>query len=65
MFEDEKLDEFLKRINIELRPFEKEILKHVMKGEKIYICYPPHNGRTDFRVLHRVMTALLKGENDG
>lgn len=63
MTEDEKLDEFLKLIGVELLSFQREILKQTM-DQKIYICYPPHHGRTDFRILHYVMSALLKGEND-
>ena len=40
MTKDKKLDEFLKRIGIKLLPSQKEILKQVMDGNKIYICYP-------------------------
>ena len=52
MTRNEKLDEFLKGIGIELLPFQKEILKQIINGNKIYICYPPNVGRK------------LKGETD-
>lgn len=47
----EKLDEFLKRIGIELLPFQREILSQMTDGNKIYICYPPNVGRTN-TILH-------------
>lgn len=42
MTKDEKLDEFLKRIGIELLPFQKELIKKIADENKIYVCYPPH-----------------------
>ena len=62
---DEMLDEFLKRTGIELLPFQKEILSQMMDGNKIYICYPPHVGRTDTLLLLRALgTTLEKGGDD-
>ena len=65
MTKDEKLDEFLRLNGIKLLPFEKELFKQITDRGEIYICYPPYSGRTYFRILHYVMTRLLKGENDG
>lgn len=39
MTKDEKLDEFMKRIGIELSPFQKEIIKKIADENKIYMCY--------------------------
>ena len=62
---DEMLDEFLKRTGIELLPFQKEILNQMMDGNKIYICYPPHVGRTNILLLLRALGATLeKGGDD-
>lgn len=36
MTKDEKLDEFMKRIGIELSPFQKEIIKKIADENKIY-----------------------------
>ena len=63
MTKDEKLDEFLRLNGIKLLPFEKELFKQIADRGEIYICYPPYSGRTYFRILHYVMTRLLKGEN--
>lgn len=63
MSKDERLDKFLKRNGIELLPFQKEIIKQMSMSQKIYICYPSNNGRTDFRLLELV-ASILKGEND-
>lgn len=63
MTSDEKLDEFLKRTGIELLPFQKEILKQMTDGNKIYICYPPHVGRTNTLLLMRGLATIFeKGE---
>ena len=65
MTKDKKLDEFLKRIGIKLLPSQKEILKQVMDGNKIYICYPPNVGRTNTLLQMLALSAMLsKGEND-
>lgn len=40
MTKDEKLDEFLKRIGIELLPFQKELIKKIADENKIYVCVP-------------------------
>lgn len=61
----EKLDEFLKRIGIELLPFQREILSQMTDGNKIYICYPPNVGRTNTILLMRALgTIFERGEND-
>lgn len=65
MTKDEKLDKFLRLNGIELSPVQKELLKQIVDCGEIYICYPPYSGRTYFRILHYVMTRLLKGETDG
>lgn len=65
MIKDKMFDEFLKRTGIELLPFQKEILSQIMDGNKIYICYPPHVGRTNTLLLSRVLgTTPEKGEDD-
>jgi hypothetical protein len=64
MTKDEKLDEFMKRIGIELSPFQKEIIKKIADENKIYMCYPPHVGRYEsLRLIvdscdHKRMEAL-------
>lgn len=39
MTKDEKLDKFLKKIGIELLPFQKEFIKKITDEDKIYMCY--------------------------
>lgn len=64
MTRNEKLDEFLKEIGIELLPFQKEILKQIINGNKIYICYPPNIRRTNMLLLVRsLMNEFKKGED--
>lgn len=53
MTRNEKLDEFLKEIGVELLPFQKEILKQIINGNKIYICYPPNIRQTNTLRLMR------------
>lgn len=53
----DKLDEFLKKTEINLLPYQKEILRHTMNGENLYIPYPPFNRQYYFQIL------LSKGEN--
>lgn len=66
MIKDEKLDEFLKRTGIELLPFQREILRQMTDGNKIYICYPPNVGRTNTILLMRALGAIFeRGGNDG
>ena len=61
----EKLDEFLKRIGIELLPFQREILSQMTDGNKIYICYPPNVDRTNTILLMRALETIFeRGEND-
>lgn len=65
MTKTEKLDEFLKRAGIELLPFQREMLSQIADGNKIYICYPPHVGRTNTILLMRTLGSVFeKGEND-
>lgn len=64
MTKDEKFDEFSRLNGIELLPTQKEHLKQIADRKETYVYYPPFNGRTCFRILHYVMTLLLKGEND-
>lgn len=65
MTSDEKLDEFLKRTGIELLPFQKKLIKKIADGNKICICYPPNTGRTNAKLLMRLMdTTFAKGENN-
>jgi hypothetical protein len=65
MIKDEKLDEFLKRTGIELLSFQREILRQMTDGNKIYICYPPNVGRTNALLLTRALGPYLRGgKND-
>lgn len=65
MIKDGIFDEFLKRTGIELLPFQREILRQMTDGNKIYICYPPHVGRTNTLLLLRALSATFeKGEDD-
>ena len=61
----DKLDEFLEMTGIELLPYQKEMLRHAVTGEKPYVIFPPHYRRVHFQTLSYVMQTLLsKGEND-
>lgn len=63
MTKTEKLDEFLKRTGIELLPFQKEIIGQIIDGNRVYICYPPHFGRTNAQLLTRALGDIFeKGE---
>lgn len=65
MTKDEKLDEFMKRIGIELLPFQKEFIKKITDENKIYMCYPPHVGRYESLLLIQALAnAFEKGKND-
>ena len=65
MTKDEKLDEFMKRIGIELLPFQKEFIKKIADENKIYMCYPAHVGRYEsLRLIQALANAFEKGKND-
>lgn len=65
MTKDEKLDEFLKRIGIELLPFQKKFIKKITDENKIYSCYPPHVGRYELlRLMQAFANVFEKGEKD-
>lgn len=65
MTKDEKLDEFLKRIGIELLPFQKEFIKKITDENKIYMCYPPHTGQYEsLRLMQVLANTFEKGKND-
>ena len=60
MTKDEKLDEFMKRIGIELSPFQKEIIKKIADENKIYMCYPPHVGRYEsLRLIQALVQEII------
>ena len=61
MTKDEKLDEFLKRIGIELLPFQKEFIKKIADENKIYVCYPPHES---LRLIQALANVFEKGEKN-
>ena len=66
MTKDEKLDEFMKRIGIELSPFQKEIIKKIADENKIYMCYPPHVGRYEsLRLIQALANVFEKGDYSG
>lgn len=52
------LDEFLKQANIELLPFQKEILEKIVEGDKIYILYPPRFGRENAILRMRAFSKI-------
>ena len=65
MTKDEKLDEFLKRIGIELLPFQKEFIKKIADENKIYVCFPPHVGRYEsLRLIQALANVFEKGEQN-
>lgn len=65
MTKDEKLDKFLKKIGIELLPFQKEFIKKITDEDKIYMCYPPHVGQYEsLRLIQALANAFEKGKND-
>lgn len=60
-----KLDEFLERTGIELLPYQKKVLQHLVNGERCYVIFPYRNGRDYFQYLAYLIPFLLsKGEND-
>lgn len=61
---EKQIDEFLNLCGVKLLPFQREIFNQTINNNKIYICYPPNNGRTYFRMLSYMMAELLKGENN-
>jgi hypothetical protein len=66
MTKNEYLDEFLKRAGIELLPFQKEIIGQIIDENRVYICYPPHFGRTNILLMMQAIEASVKkGENYG
>lgn len=65
MTKDEKLDEFLKIIGIELLPFQKELIKKIADENKIYACYPPHVGQYEsLRLIQALANVFEKGEKN-
>lgn len=65
MTKNEYLDEFLKRTGIELLPFQKEIISQIIDGNRIYICHPPHFGRTNARLLMRALGDIFEKKRGG
>lgn len=65
----EQLNEFyiyLEKMGIELLPYQKELIKENLDKKDAYVIYPPSVGRTDFRMLEKIVrTVYLEGENDG
>lgn len=58
-----ELDDFLDRTGIDLLPCQKEILKRAVAGEKLYVIFPPFNGRFYFKnLLYAIQMLLSKGE---
>lgn len=53
----DKVDEFLKKFGLNLPPEQKEVLKRVANGEKIYVIFARHNGQ-------EMMQRLLKEWNE-
>ena len=52
------------KMNIELLPFQKEILKQTtIDRKRLYICYPPNFGRTDLRTPYLLVSTLFEKEN--
>lgn len=66
------IDEFLTQYNIELFPFQREVLDKVLNGEKIYVLYPPQLSRTNAKLFFQTMLEIMyrtenetKGEDNG
>lgn len=57
---EEYMDYLENELGIKMLDFQKEIMRRCYEQKKIYITYPPHVGRTDFRVLCAAIKELLK-----
>lgn len=57
---EEYLDFIENKIGIKLLAYQKEIMRHCYEQKNIYVVYPPHVGRTDFRMLYALMKILFK-----
>lgn len=57
---EEYLDFIENKLGIKMLDFQKEIMRRCYEQKEIYITYPPHAGRTDFRALYAVIKELLK-----
>lgn len=59
------IDDFLKRYNIELFPFQREVLEKVLNGERVYVLYPPQLGRTAAKLFFQTMLEIIyRTENE-
>lgn len=57
---EEYLDFIENKMGIKLLAYQKEIMRHCYDQKNIYVVYPPHAGRTDFRMLYTLMETLFK-----
>lgn len=64
------IDDFLKRYNVKLLPFQKEVLEKISKGEKVYVLYPPQLSRENAKIFFQTILEIMyrtenetKGEN--
>lgn len=64
-YSDEQINEFLKGMNVNLYPMQKEILKRIVNGEKLYVVMPRNYGRSVVDILVKKFREMYEGgEND-
>lgn len=56
---DSHIEEYCKKLNIELHPYQKQILKETLNKNKAYITMPHKVGRTYLLHLCQIANTLL------
>lgn len=64
---EEKLNKFymyLEKIGIKLFPYQKILIKETLERSNAYVIYPPNVGKTDFRMLEKMVSTVYGGEKN-
>lgn len=64
---EEKLNKFymhLEKIGIKLFPYQKILIKEILERSNTYVIYPPNVGKTDFRMLEKMVSTVYGGEKN-
>lgn len=66
-YTDEYLDEFLKQMNVNFLPWQKELFKRLVNepGKTICVSIPPRMGRGYFLEHLPMLMKIIKGEEHG
>lgn len=60
-YSDEQIDVYLKHLNIDLLPYQREFLKKTLEHDEVYITMPPNVGRTNMLMLAETVKAIVGG----